>query len=47
LDFAVPWAEGRWTVASDSFDPDRAGHPVADGSISVGPRSLLVVVGND
>jgi len=46
LDFAVPWAEGRWTVASDSFDPERAGHPVAGGSISVGPRSLLVVVGN-
>jgi isoamylase len=41
IDFAVPWATSV-VVESDSYDPRTAG-TAASGSLTVGPRSLVLV----
>jgi isoamylase len=45
LDFALPWTgDDHWTTASDSARPTRRGQPVTGQTVSVGPRSLVVLL---
>ena len=44
VDVAMVWAQGRGvTVESDSFEPSRAGSAVGERTLTVGPRSMVLV----
>ena len=45
LDFALPWTgDDHWTTASDSAQTTHRGQPVTGQTVSVGPRSLVVLL---
>ena len=45
LDFAMPWTgDDHWTTASDSARPTHRRQRVTGQTVSVGPRSLVVLL---